>query len=525
MKIQDVIEQARSLWPDISINLNTYPGSAEFQCGYEQIPPVCDWLFHQKGYCFAGLIVEENNRQWDLYYLFTGRREQGCILARVSAPVEERAFKSVSRYVHAADWHEREAEDLFGVTFEGHPRLGDFILHDDVWEEGVEPMRRGFDPKAVISMRKSRPDWRPKRILTAPGAFIMPVGPVFSGEAESVHFQLETIGEEILCVFPRLFFKYRGVEKAAEGRMYSDVLLLSERFAGTTAFSHALAFCMAVERLCDVTVPERAQVLRVFFAELERFRSHLGTIEAVCNSTGLVVAANQMAILEEEALRLSGALSGHRYLFGLAVPGGFSQDVDDTACKQGLIKLQEIVRIVDGIEKLLSNTSSFLDRIEEVGIVTGDQAENYGMVGPVARGSKCNNDLRFLQPYCMYDKVDFDVPCEKEGDGYARLRILFAELRESFHIMEQAVDMLSKGDIVSPCEIRPGVSFAGVETPRGASWHWVRINEEGKIDRYRIISPSFANWHGFHFASENFAFQDFPIILATFGLSVAENDR
>ncbi len=525
MKIQEVIEQAQSIWPDIRINHNTYPESAEFQCRCEQIPLVCDWLFHKKDYCFSGLIVEENTDQWDLYYLFTGKKKQGSLLAKVSSPLEKRGFKSVSRYIHAADWHEREAEDLFGITFEGHPRLGDFILHDDVWQEGLEPMRRGFDPKDVIPVHRPKPDWHPKRILTAPGAFVMPVGPVFSGDAESVYFQLETIGEEVLCASPRLFFKYRGVEKKAEGRMYHDVLLLSERFAGTTAFSHGLAFCMAVERLCNVTVPERAQILRVFFAEMERFRSHLGTIEAVCNSTGLVVAANQMAILEEEVLRLANILAGHRYLFGLAVPGGLSKNVDDTACRQAITKLNKIVQTAKGIEKLLSNTSSFLDRIEEVGIVAKDQAEEYGMVGPVARGSKCNNDLRLIQPYCIYNEVDFGVPCEKEGDSYARLRILFDELGESFYIMEQTVDMLSRGDIISSCKIRPGISFAGIETPRGASWHWIRIDEKGIINRYRIISPSFANWHGFHFASENFAFQDFPIILATFGLSVAENDR
>ncbi len=123
----------------------------------------------------------------------------------------------MSARVHAADWHEREAEDMFGLVFEGHPRLGDFILHDDVWQEGVEPMRRAFDPERAIAERRPRENWRPRRVVEAPGVFVMPVGPVFSGEAESVNFQLETIGEEIIRAFPRLFFKYRAVEKMAEG--------------------------------------------------------------------------------------------------------------------------------------------------------------------------------------------------------------------------------------------------------------------------------------------------------------------
>lgn len=526
MKSKELTDQALAHWPDnIETGSNPVCNTIDLSCRPELTPEVCDWLFNQHGYHFAGLIVEEKANQWDLSYLFAGKGEMGLVQVRSNAPSETHLFHSVSRLVHAADWHEREAEDLFGLVFKGHPRLGDFILHDDAWQEGVEPMRNGFDPAVVLANRKPRHDWRPRRIVNAPGAFVMPIGPVFSGEAESVHFQLETIGEEILRVFPRLFFKYRGVEKTAEGRQVFDALLLAERFAGTAAFSHALAFCLAVEQIGDVEAPERAQVLRVFFAELERLRNHLGTIEGICNSTGLVVAANQAAILEEEALRIAGALTGHRYLFGLAVPGGLSCDFDDQACREAVIKAGEIARRLDGLETLLIDTSSFLDRIEEVGIITRKQARDYGLAGPVARGSGYDNDLRRLQPYSGYDGFDFETPGEREGDGYARLRVFFAEARQSVRIMGQAVRALSDGPIVAPCEVIPGAAVAGVETPRGAAWHWVRIAEGGKLARYRLITPSFANWHGLHLAAEAFTFQDFPIILATFGLSVAENDR
>jgi len=526
MKMQEIISEAQTLWPSVvEIDVDKALGMAELRCEPEQVPRICEWLIKQQNYCFGGLIVEENATQWDLRYLFVGKGDMGYIRVRTGASLEDCRFQSVSMSVHAADWHEREAEDLFGLIFENHPRLGDFILHDDVWQEGVAPMRKNFDPARTLSNRKPKHDWRPRRVVEMPGAFIMSVGPVFSGEAESVHFQLETVGEEIIRAFPRLFFKYRGVEKMAEGRSIDDALLLAERFAGTTAFSHAFAFCMAVEQLCDTEIPERAKVLRVFFAELERLRNHLGTIEGICNSTGLVVSANQVAILEEEALRLTGTLADHRYLFGLTVPGGLSRDFDDRSLQKVVVRACEIVRHTDKIEKLLINTSSFLDRLEEVGIVSEDQARNYGLVGPVARGSGYCNDLRKLQPYAAYAAFEFEMPCECEGDGYARLRILFTELRQSVRMMEQAVENLPEGPIFAPCEVKVGTALAGVETPRGTSWHWIRIDEGGKLKRYRLITPSFTNWHGFHLAAENFAFQDFPIILATFGLSVAENDR
>ena len=152
-------------------------------------------------------------------------------------------------------------------------------------------------------------------------------------------------------------------------------------------------------------------------------------------------------------------------------------------------------------------------------------ATAYGLLGPIARASGLLRDLRRAQPYSGYEAFDFDVPSEQEGDGYARLRILFAEARQSVRIMEQAVAALKTGSIREPIQLRTGAALGWVEAPRGGAFHWVRLDENGRVARYRVVTPSFANWHGFHLAVEKFAFQDFPIILATFDLSVAENDR
>jgi formate hydrogenlyase subunit 5 len=224
-------------------------------------------------------------------------------------------------------------------------------------------------------------------------------------------------------------------------------------------------------------------------------------------------------------LRLSGELTGHRYLFGLVVPGGLSCDLSDKSCRETVRRAQAMLQRLNELEQMLKFSSSFLDRIEKVGIITTDQARSHGLVGPVGRGSGYCYDLRRIQPYSVYDRFNFEVSCEQEGDGYARLRVWFTEARQSVHIMEQMPGWLPGGAIHTPCEKKPGVAFSGVETPRGATYHWVRIDDQGKISRYRPITPSCSNWHGFHLAAENFAFQDFPIILATFGLSVAENDR
>ena len=562
----------------------------EVTCARTVLPELCGRLFLEWNFSFAGLVVEEGASEWHLRYVFYGESvvgqasslpastkeadnagwkpaPLGWVHVLVTAPLTEKTFPSIVKFVHAADWHEREAEDLFGLIFEGHPRLGDFILHDDAWQEGVEPMRRKFDPQTAMAHRKPDEDWRPTRIVQEPGAFVMPVGPKYSGVTESVHFLLETVGEDVIRSTPRLFYKWRAIEKLAEGKTADEVLLLAERFAATTAFAHGLAFCQAVEMICGASLLPRAKTLRVFLAELERLRQHTGAIQEICESTALVVATSQAGILEEDLLRISGELTGHRYLFGLLALGGLQCDLPDNACRKALEKSQQVLAQLNELEKRLRVSSSFLDRLEEVGVVPERTAMVYGLLGPIARASGIVRDLRRAQPYLGYENFQFNVPGEQEGDGYARLRILFAETRQSVRIMEQAVAALdrscdassqkvgaapssrenhagqpgravSAGDEASPSpsatgvpqlreafQFRAGAALGWVEAPRGGAFHWVRLDEKGKVVRYRIIPPSFANWHGFHLSVEKFAFQDFPIMLSTFDLSVAENDR
>jgi len=526
MNRTELQEQIASRWlGQAQYGFDAQTATIEVRCTRTLLVEVCRRVVEEWDFSFAGLIVEEGASEWQLRYAFYGERGAGWMHVLVSAPLAQNVFPSVVEWVHAADWHEREAEDLFGVRFEGHPHLGDFVLHDDAWQEGVEPMRRGFDAQAAMRHRRPDTDWRPRRIVQEPGAFVMPIGPIFSGVTESVHFLLETVGEDVIRSSTRLFYKWRAVEKLAEGKTVDEVLLLAERFAATTAFAHGLAFSQAVESIGGAEVPARARVLRVYLAELERLRQHAGAIQEICESTALVVATSQAGILEEELLRVSGELTGHRYLFGLLAPGGLLCDLPTEACRRALSRSQDILRRLNELERQLSISSSFLDRIEEVGHISAATAKAYSLVGPVARASGLARDVRRTRPYGGYEAFSFDVPTETEGDGYARLRVLFAEARQSARIMEQAAAALKEGDVCRPVHVRAGAALGSVEAPRGATFHWVRLDEGGRIARYRVITPSFANWHSFHLAAEKFAFQDFPIILSTFDLSVAENDR
>jgi formate hydrogenlyase subunit 5 len=489
------------------------------------LPSLCGFLFSDLGCQFGGMIAEEHSSHWQLHYAFL-LPGSGWIDVLLSLPIETTTVPSIVAEVNAADWHEREVEDLFGIHFEGHPRLGDFILHDQIWREGIEPMRKNFAANRQLKQKLDL-EWQPLLIVGDPGSFAMPVGPVYDGGlGESLHFLLETVGEDVIRASPRLFYNYRAVEKIAEGRRVSDVLLLAERFCATSAFAHSLAFCQAVEKIHAVDAPPRAAILRVLICELERLRHHTGAIAAICESTALAVPTAHAAIIEEELLRASCVFTGHRYLFGLNVPGGLSRGFEAEQCKNLLSSVDKAEKELRILENRLRYSSSFLDRLEDVGVVDVKSARYLNLVGPIGRASAQHCDLRGACPYSGYEGYVFDIPYETEGDGYARLRVLFAEATQSVRLIHQAIDALKPGAICAPCEgTYPGAALGWAEAPRGAALHWVSLDEKGLVERYHAITPSFSNWHGFHEAAEDFAFQDFPIILATFGLSATECDR
>jgi formate hydrogenlyase subunit 5 len=522
-EIQDV---AAARWQErIGVKVDREKLIVNLRSEPELLPELCGWLFSELGYSFATLVAEERSPHWIIRYIFYGPLGTGQVHVTVRFPLLSTTVPSISRDVHAADWQEREIEDLFGLLFVGHPRLGDFVLHEE-WPEGINPMRTSFDAGKPYPFKEAVSEWQPKRILEASGSFMMPIGPVYSDHAESARFLLETVGEDVIRTIPRFFYKYRGVEKIAEGQLAERVVLLAERFSGTSAFAHSLAFCQAVEEIAEIDVPPRATALRVLLAELERLRHHMAAIAGTCSSTALAVAAAQGHILEEELLRLTCRLTGHRYLFGLNIPGGLSCDLPDAHCIRVSETLWELLGKLKELHEMLRFTSSFLDRLEEVGTVSKEKAVSYGLVGPVARASGVSRDLREVQPYAGYEaRLKFQVPREEEGDGYARLRVLFSEAEQSVNLIRQGASSLPSGPVRKRIEMKAGAALGRVEAPMGAAFHWVRLDAKGTVERYRVMTPSFVNWHGFHLAAEDFAFQDFPIIMATFGLSNAECDR
>ena len=219
----------------------------------------------------------------------------------------------------------------------------------------------------------------------------------------------------MIRAWPRLFYAYRGLEKIAEGRHADDVLLIAERISGTFSFRSFLGVLSGRGAVCHIEAPPKARALRILIAELERLRHHVAAIEGICESTALAVAAAQAAILEEDLLRISGALTGHRYL----IRTEYLRRPDDGPRRRSLQRtasqVREVAAKLSQLERMLSTSSSFLDRLEEVGDVSASDAREFGLVGPIARASGVSRDLRKAQPYSGYEQIEFEVPQESEG--------------------------------------------------------------------------------------------------------------
>src|SRR6266568_323244 len=275
------------------------------------------------------------------------------------------AFPSLVDELPATGWYEREVCEELGLIAQEHPLLRRLRLPPD-WPEGIFPQQRPFSwTQKVQAVEPRYFSLEPAPV----GVVDYPLGPVRSGAVESGHYTLRTEGEEIVEMRLQLFYKHRGVEKRAEGLALELLPLVAERISGTSAFAHSLALCHALESLAEVEVSPRARFLRTLLAELERLYNHLGYQADLCQATGLTVAQAQFDILKERVLFLFASIGGHRYLFGMNVPGGLSRDLtewEQTALRELVVALR---RDLETLSPLLLASASHRDRLEATGIL------------------------------------------------------------------------------------------------------------------------------------------------------------
>ena len=283
------------------------------------------------------------------------------------------AVESIVELVEAAGWDEREAHDLYGLEFDGHEPIRALVTHPE-------------DPAAWMTP------------VTGDGVHQIAVGPIHAGVIESGHFRFHVIGERILAMDPRLFYKHRGLERAAEGRHRDAALPYIQRACAACAVANTLAYAHAVEDATGLQPDRELRVARTALLELERIYNHLHDVGAICAGVGFAPGTMAFAALKDRAQQINAQAFGHRFLFATIAVGRGAVELDAAAVDAMRAQLRELRTDSRAAWRELEFAGSLQARLGGVGVLGRDDALRLGAVGPAARAAGIREDVRSTRP-------------------------------------------------------------------------------------------------------------------------------
>ncbi len=357
--------------------------------------------------------------------------------------------------------------------------------------------------------------------------FIVPIGPQHPALKEPGPFEFTEDGELVTNAYVRLGYAHRGIEKAVENRNWVQNLYLLERVCGICSHIHALAYSLAVEQLANVEAPPRAQAIRVIVAELERIHSHFLWMGVSAHEAGFDTLFMYSWRDRETIMDLLEGLTGNRVNYSANVLGGVKFDIDAAqaeAIRTGLTFLEERTRHYLDV---ISNDTMFLQRTRGIGVMTRSQAEVMGAVGPTARASNVQRDLRVEAPYAAYKNYPVQMMLDSRGDLEARFEVRINELFESFRLIRQILDTLPEGELSvrMPRRIPAGEAVVRLEAPRGEVYYFVKSNGSDKPERVKVRTPTICNMTSVVRLAVGHQLADVPMILAGIDPCFSCNDR
>jgi len=383
---------------------------------------------------------------------------------------------------------------------------------------------------------------------------LLNMGPQHPSTHGVLRVLLERDGETIVSCIPDIGYLHTGIEKNIEAKTYLKAEVMSDRLDYMNTTGNNLAYCLAVEKLVELDVPERAQSIRVILTELQRIASHLVWLAAF----GLDLAAMSVFLYcfreREMILDILELCSGQRMMTTYIRPGGIWRDVPVEFEAAVRNFLNYFPKRVDEYEALMTKNPLFLDRLLGIGKLTPEVALQHGVTGPMLRASGVNWDLRKARPYIGYEQYDFNVPVHPEGDTYARYIIRVEEMRESLKIVEQALNKLPLGPVrsdnrkfVPPPRSELGVSmealihhfklwtegfpapnasvYSAVESPRGELGVLLEGDGSAKPRRCHWRTPSFDNLSVLPKIVKGHLVADLVAILASVDIVLGDIDR
>jgi NADH-quinone oxidoreductase subunit D len=380
------------------------------------------------------------------------------------------------------------------------------------------------------------------------------MGPQHPSTHGVLRLVLELDGEIITKITPHIGYLHRGIEKLSEHRTYHQILPLTDRLDYLAPMSNNLGYILAVEKLMAVEVPERAETIRVIMTELTRLESHLVWIACHALDIGAMTVFIYAFRERETVMEIYELISGARMTSNFFRVGGLSQDVPDEFVKKVSDFMDVMPGYLDQYEGLLTTNPIWLKRTVGNGVISAEDAIDFGITGPALRGSGVDWDLRRDNPYSGYEKYQFQIPVGENCDTFDRYKVRLIEMREACKIVRQGLDRLKPGPVLADCPqvcyppkenvynsieglihhfkiasegfpAPAGEVYQGVEAPKGELGFYIVSDGGNKPERLRIRPPSFVNLQAIEKMAKGSMIADLVAVIGTLDIVLGEIDR
>ncbi len=507
----------------------------------------------------CGVDYPERERRFEVVYHLASLDHEHRFRVKVPLGEDDPTVPSAYGLWKAADWFEREAWDMFGIRFDGHPNLKRILTHEAFQGHAL---RKDYDPgqRWLLTEEDTMvPDWA-RDVAESSGdtdhfeTQILNLGPSHPATHGTLRAILRLDGEVITRAEAEIGYLHRCFEKMSETHGWNQVIPYTDRLNYCSSHLNGAGFAMAVERMLGIEAPPRAQAVHVILSEFSRLMDH-----AVCLGANLVdlgALTNFWYFFQprEEIYGLLESCAGGRLTVSYARVGGLAHDVPADFVERVRSLLDYIPPFVDDVEKLVTTNRVFRDRTEGVGAISPEEALAWGWTGPCLRASGIPYDVRKVAPYMGYDRYEFDVPVATGGDCYARYLVRIEEMRQSLRIIRQAVDSLPDGPVVTdnhhvalpPKEkvftemesliwhfkliydgirVPAGDAYGFVEGANGELGYYIVSDGGGRPYRIKVRPPCFAIYQAFPHMLEGHMVPDAIAILGSLNIIAGELDR